>query len=102
MTDQSSKLSLISSSASTELHTELLHFTDQDLKEMAPEATHQHKKGGLYRLLGPARSSETGKIARDDHCRALVAYEHLLPYKREIWLRPSSEFFDGRFRELRP
>ena len=102
MTDQSSRLSLISSSICTEPHTDLLHFTDPELKQMAPEATHQHKKGGLYRLLGQPRSSEDGKLARNDHCQVLVAYEHILPYERQIWLRASSEFYDGRFRELRP
>ena len=52
--------------------------------------THKHiKSGGLYRLLAPA-SNEA-----DRRLMAIYENEH-----GELWLRPLSEFLDGRFEPL--
>jgi hypothetical protein len=57
-------------------------------------ASHRHYKGGLYRVLGEAKHSETGEI--------LVVYEHLWPRERSLWVRPASMYYenldDGRLR----
>jgi len=54
-----------------------------------------HKKGGLYRKLYDARSSE------DE--RAVVVYEHLWPHPRGVWVRPADQFNEpDRFRRLTP
>lgn len=49
-------------------------------------ATHRHYKGGLYRVVGVARHSETEE--------KLTVYEHLWPHERGLWVRPA-EMFDG-------
>lgn len=88
----------------------MLHMSDEQLLKFAPEATHQHFKGGLYKLLGRVMDAETGKpyetpgawlIEPDGY----VAYLHLYPHERQVWIRKSSEFYgpkDGglRFRPL--
>lgn len=48
-------------------------------------ATHQHYKGGLYRVLGEGMHTETKEV--------MVIYEHLYPHERTIWLRPKEIFF---------
>ena len=57
-------------------------------------ATHRHYKGGLYRVIGVARHSETEE--------AMIVYEHLWPHAQAMWLRPKDLFFgdlpDGRKR----
>lgn len=78
---------------------QLLTLNDKMLLQMAPEATHQHKKGGLYRYIGPVRDAATGRILRING-EAQILYEHIYPHQRGCWVRSSSEFFDGRFREL--
>ena len=49
-------------------------------------ATHRHYKGGLYRVIGVARHSETEE--------AMIVYEHLWPHDRGLWVRPA-EMFNG-------
>jgi hypothetical protein len=47
-------------------------------------ATHRHYKGGLYRLIGVAKHSET--------LEPLVVYEHLWPHAPGLWVRPEAMF----------
>ncbi|HTJ97929.1 MAG TPA: DUF1653 domain-containing protein [Rhodocyclaceae bacterium] len=61
-------------------------------------ATHEHYKGGLYRVVGTARHSETEEL--------MTVYEQLWPKERSMWVRPF-EMFNGlledgtiRFRPL--
>lgn len=71
------------------------HMTEADARGIA---THEHYKGGLYRVLGEARHSETEEW--------LVVYEQLWPKARGFWVRPREMFHgtleDGtvRFRPL--
>lgn len=61
-------------------------------------ATHQHYKGGLYRVIEIAPHTETGE--------EMVIYAHLYPHKPSVFPRPASVFFsstaDGepRFKRL--
>jgi hypothetical protein len=47
-------------------------------------ATHRHYKGGLYRVIGVARHSETEE--------AMIVYEHLWPHEHGLWARPAAMF----------
>lgn len=49
-------------------------------------ATHQHYKGGLYRVIGTALHSETRE--------RMTVYEHLWPLDRSLWVRPA-DMFEG-------
>lgn len=72
---------------------ELLLLGDRDLQMRAGGATHQHYKGGLYRLLGLANDADTGLVMMHrSGCDQLVVYEHLWPHDRQIWLRTYDEF----------
>ncbi|MEN8840621.1 MAG: DUF1653 domain-containing protein [Octadecabacter sp.] len=53
------------------------------------QATHRHKKGGLYRLVGPA----TLEADRSD----VVIYDDA---DGTVWVRSKAEFYDGRFTPL--
>ncbi|KVN12868.1 MULTISPECIES: DUF1653 domain-containing protein [unclassified Burkholderia] len=70
-------------------------MTEQEAERIA---THRHYKGGLYRVIGVARHSETEE--------RLVVYEQLWPKERSLWVRPAAMFdetlADGapRFRKL--
>jgi hypothetical protein len=92
-------------------HEALRGLDDERLRILAPDATHQHFKGGLYRHLGDARDADTGNFILGKDGLPRQAYIHCYPYERQIWLRDSSEFFgvvdddgDGfvavRFREI--
>jgi hypothetical protein len=90
-------------------HSALLGKTNRELRMIAGDATHQHYKGGLYRLLGPHRDSETGEEVKAPDGSAWLIYEHVYPHKRELWRRPASEFYEDvrvkgktvpRFRQL--
>lgn len=96
----------------TEDHKDLLGLSDRDLRLRSGDATHQHFKGGLYRLLGRVRDAMTGDHLCYRQPRAeVMIYEHVYPHKRELWARPAHEFeqevewHDGsrgpRFRPLR-
>lgn len=54
-------------------------------------ATHRHKKGGLYRVLGKAvlEADRSDVVIYDDADGA-------------VWVRPVAEFEDGRFTPLAP
>lgn len=58
------------------------------------QATHRHYKGGLYRVTGIAKHSETGE--------SMTVYEHLWPNPPGLWVRPTAMFNerlpDGRLR----
>lgn len=55
------------------------------------QATHRHKKGGLYRLIC---------FGTDEATRAPVAiYDDSVG---TVWVRSSAEFEDGRFTPLAP
>lgn len=47
-------------------------------------ATHQHYKGGLYRVIGIATHSET--------LESMMVYEQLWPKTRSLWVRPAAMF----------
>lgn len=53
-------------------------------------ATHEHYKGGFYRVIGEARHSETEEW--------LVVYEQLWPKARGLWVRPR-EMFHGQLED---
>jgi hypothetical protein len=53
-------------------------------QEALKHATHRHYKGGLYRVIGVARHSETEE--------AMIVYEHLWPHERGLWVRPAAMF----------
>lgn len=91
-------------------HLSLLGMSDRTLLLHAGDATHQHYKGGLYKLLGPVKDSETGEVATAPDGSAWLIYEHCYPHARELWRRPASEFYEDvrvegktvpRFRPLR-
>lgn len=75
-------------------HSSLLGKTSRELLMICSDATHQHYKGGLYRLLGPHRDSETGEEVKAPDGSALLIYEHCYPHQRELWRRPASEFYE--------
>lgn len=47
-------------------------------------ATHEHYKGGLYRVIGVARHSETEE--------SMTVYEQLWPKEPSLWVRPTAMF----------
>jgi hypothetical protein len=53
-------------------------------------ATHRHYKGGLYRVVGVAKHSET--------LEPMTLYEHLWPNPPGLWVRPQ-EMFEGRIED---
>jgi thioredoxin len=62
--------------------------------EALKEATHQHYRGGLYKVIGTALHTETQE--------SVVVYEHLYPHERALYVRPADMFYgkleDGRLR----
>lgn len=79
-------------------HGRLVGLTDEELLALAPDATHQHRKGGLYRDLGVALLAETkAPLTGADGC-SMRAWEHVHPHGRQVLLRSTAE--DGKFRLL--
>lgn len=79
----------------SESHEDLVGLPDRDLRLRAGEATHQHYKGGLYRLLGPLMDADTGLPVPAKHPRQTpgrVVYEHVYPHERQLWVRDREEF----------
>ena len=62
--------------------------------EAIKRATHRHYKGGLYRVIGAAKHSET--------LEPMTVYEHLWPHAQGLWVRPAAMFYgklaDGALR----
>ena len=62
--------------------------------EAIKRATHRHYKGGLYRVIGSAKHSET--------LEPMTVYEHLWPHAQGLWVRPEAMFYgtltDGSLR----
>lgn len=92
-------------------HRELLGRSDHELRLISGSATHQHYKGGLYRLVGEVKDADTGQPILGKDGRPRVLYQHCYPYAREYWARDHSEFFgtvldlsspDVENRETRP
>lgn len=87
-----------------EAHNTLLGMGNRRLRLLSGEATHQHYKGGLYRLLGPVRNADDGNflsytmagLGSEDGgtARQAVLYQHVYPFKREYWVREMTEFND--------
>ncbi len=73
-------------------HNSLLGLSDRDLLMRCSEATHQHFKGGLYRLLGHALDADTGEAILGKDGLPRVVYEHVYPHARQIWVRDRSEW----------
>jgi len=72
-------------------HTDLIGLTSQQLLELAPTATHQHAKGGLYQDLGPIISAETKDILLDSQGNKLRAWLHVFPYQPQVFARSIDE-----------
>lgn len=79
-------------------HEKLVGLPHEELRKMAPEATHQHRKGGLYRDLGIPVDSET-KESYSDSRGVLRAWQHIHPHPVQVILRPASE--DDKFTKIR-
>ena len=62
------------------MHKELIGLSQKLLKTIAPTATHQHYKGGLYRVIGEGIHTETQE--------ELVFYEHVFPTTKLFMLDP--------------
>lgn len=73
---------------------ELLLLSDRELQLRAGTATHQHYKGGLYRLVGLANDADTGLVMMHSSGRdQLLIYQHLWPHDPSYWLRMWDEFY---------
>lgn len=53
---------------------------------------YQHQYGGIYKFDDSGRSTIDSSV--------VVIYQHIYPFDVSVWVRPHSEFTDGRFREL--
>lgn len=79
-------------------HQELVGLDDEALLSIFSTATHQHYKGGLYRVLGRGKHTETNE--------PVVLYQHLFPYEQKLYVRPEKMFDElidvtrPRFREI--
>lgn len=74
-------------------HSELLGLSDDKLMELAPEATHQHYKGGLYRLIGPFCDASDGLQVIGSDGFARVLYKHCYPHAEGFWVRDNTDFY---------
>lgn len=83
----------------SEDHGALIGLSDRELKLRAGDATHQHFKGGLYRLVGVARDADTGGLLYGKDGNARVLYEHVYPHERGFWVRDHTEFHGNVERE---
>ena len=53
---------------------------------------YRHRDGGLYQVI------EIAKASWDNSDQ--VVYRHLWPFEPSVWVRPSKEFYDGRFQQI--
>ena len=58
-------------------------MTEQEALKIA---THKHYKGGLYKVIGTAKHTETNE--------QVVVYEHVYPHESAIWVRPAEMFYE--------
>ena len=79
-------------------HGRLVGMDDATLLGLAPETTHQHRKGGLYRDLGIAVDADTRGTMTDAKGRPLRGWLHVHPHARQLMMRATDE--DDRFRPL--
>ncbi len=79
-------------------HGKLVGLPFDELRKLAPTATHQHRKGGLYIDLGIPQDTETGEAFSDKEGRERRAWLHVYPHDRAVYLRPTSE--DDKFQKL--
>lgn len=77
---------------------DLLGKPPAELLALAPSATHQHAKGGLYRYLGPAMDTETKSVLLNRDGEPMDGWLHVYPFAQDLWIRTHSEF--NRFRPL--
>lgn len=54
----------------------------------------QHKDGGIYQLIQVARYSDRPGEA--------VVYLHVWPFDRGMWVRPTEEWTEDRFKPITP
>lgn len=86
-------------------HTYLIGLSDAKLLALAPDATNQHYKGGLYRDLHALLNRKTGHVITDATGLTMRAYVHCYPHAQQAWVRPETEFIglhegQPRFRSL--
>ena len=79
-------------------HGRLLGLGDEELTRLAPSATHQHRKGGLYRDLGPLIDARSGEVMRDRADVPLRGWLHIHPYDQQLFVR--REYETNKFRPL--
>lgn len=65
------------------MHKELIGLSNALLKRIAPRATHQHYKGGLYLYLGKEWDIRTQMY--------MVGYEHIFPHTPPMELRGAGQ-----------
>lgn len=80
-------------------HGRLIGLEDAQLLALAPEATHQHRKGGLYRDLGLARFAADKSVITDDRGVKQRAWLHVHPHEVGVLMRGIDE--DDKFRAIR-
>jgi hypothetical protein len=61
-----------------------------DIMKKEWKATHQHKKGGLYRVLYDS-------VLSSDNLSLYVVYDD---NSGRVWVKPKDEFDDGRFQKV--
>lgn len=59
-------------------------MTEQEALKIA---THKHYKGGLYKVIGTAKHTETNE--------QVVVYEHVYPHESAIFVRPAEMFYEN-------
>ena len=79
-------------------HGRLIGLLDETLRALAGDATHQHRKGGLYRDLGVAIIADTREPMRDARGVPYRGWLHVHPHQKALMMRPIDE--DDRFRPL--
>ena len=79
-------------------HGRLVGLPDEHLRALAPEATHQHRKGGLYRDMGVALDASTRTPMTNGRGVAYRGWLHVHPHATDLLMRPVDE--DDRFRPL--
>jgi hypothetical protein len=84
--------------ASDTPHGRLLGLPDDELIRLAPEATHQHAKGGLYRSLGPIVNGETKLPMVGEDGLELRAWLHVHPHQTTVYARGVDE--DAKYRPI--